>query len=155
MVMGRGSGSGVPVEAARVAWAASSEGTPAMVMRDRLQDPRAVERPGVAKEDFHVDWRAETVACPQGAVSPRWKPTVGRRQTSAVGAVPDLHHRDSGRRVGNLHRAKRYSRRLQRVFYTSALISIQRSPASKSCYERKRAQGKRHGQTYLLSPGAA
>jgi hypothetical protein len=40
------------------------------------QDPRAVERPGFAKEDFHVDWRTETVACPQGIVSPRWKPTV-------------------------------------------------------------------------------
>lgn len=57
--------------------------------------------------------------------------------------------RDSGRRVGNLHRPKRYNRQLQRVFYTSALISIQRSPASKSFYERKRAQGKRHGQAVL------
>ncbi|MFI6333042.1 IS110 family transposase [Micromonospora chersina] len=57
--------------------------------------------------------------------------------------------RDSGRRVGNLHRPKRYNRQLQRVFYTSALISIQRSPASKSFYQRKRAQGKRHGQAVL------
>ncbi|WP_405104127.1 hypothetical protein [Micromonospora sp. NBC_01412] len=40
------------------------------------QGPRAVERPGFAKEDFHVDWRAETVTCPQGTVSPRWKPMV-------------------------------------------------------------------------------
>jgi hypothetical protein len=40
------------------------------------QDPRALERPGFAKEDFHVDWRAETVTCPQGTVSPQWKPTV-------------------------------------------------------------------------------
>jgi transposase len=40
------------------------------------QDPRAVERPGFAKEDFHVDWRAETVTCPQGTVSPQWKPTM-------------------------------------------------------------------------------
>jgi transposase len=39
-------------------------------------DPRAAERPGFAKEDFHVDWHAETVRCPQGIVSPRWKPTV-------------------------------------------------------------------------------
>lgn len=30
--------------------------------------------------------------------------------------------RDSGKISGNLHRPKRYSRRLQRVFYTSALI---------------------------------
>ncbi|TDB80736.1 IS1182 family transposase [Micromonospora sp. KC721] len=40
------------------------------------QDPRAVERPGFAKEDFHIDWRAETATCPRGTVSPRWKPTT-------------------------------------------------------------------------------
>jgi transposase len=57
--------------------------------------------------------------------------------------------RDSGRRTGNLHRPRRYNRQLQRVFYTSAMISIQRSPASKAFYERKRAEGKRHGQAVL------
>jgi hypothetical protein len=41
----------------------------------------------------------------------------------------------------NLHRPKRYNRQLQRVFYTSALISIQRSAASKAYYDRKRAEG--------------
>jgi hypothetical protein len=35
------------------------------------------------------------------------------------------------------------------VFYTSALISIQRSPASRSYYQRKRAEGKRHRQAVL------
>lgn len=35
--------------------------------------------------------------------------------------------RDSGRRVDNLHRPKRYNRQLQRVSYTSAVISVQRS----------------------------
>jgi transposase len=57
--------------------------------------------------------------------------------------------RDSGRRTGNLHRPKRYSRQLQRAFYTSALISIQRSPASRAYYDRKRAEGKRHSQAVL------
>jgi transposase len=57
--------------------------------------------------------------------------------------------RDSGRRTGNLHRPRRYSRQLQRVFYTSALISIQRCPASKAFYDRKRAEGKRHTQAVL------
>lgn len=57
--------------------------------------------------------------------------------------------RDSGRRTGNLHRPKRYNRQLQRVFYTSALISIQRSPSSKAFYDRKRADGKRHEQAVL------
>jgi len=40
--------------------------------------------------------------------------------------------RDSGRRSGNLHRPKRYNRQLQRVFYTSALISIQTSTRGRS-----------------------
>ena len=57
--------------------------------------------------------------------------------------------RDSGRRTGNLHRPRRYNRQLQRVFYTSAMISIQRSPASKIFYDRKRAERKRHGQAVL------
>lgn len=57
--------------------------------------------------------------------------------------------RDSGRRIGNLHRPRRYNRQLQRVFYTSAQISIQHSPASKAFYDRKRAEGKRHRQAVL------
>jgi hypothetical protein len=35
------------------------------------------------------------------------------------------------------------------VFYTSAVISIQRSPASRAYYQRKRAEGKRHRQAVL------
>jgi hypothetical protein len=38
MSMGRSSGSGIPAETARVAWAASPKGTPAMRVRDLLQD---------------------------------------------------------------------------------------------------------------------
>jgi transposase len=57
--------------------------------------------------------------------------------------------RESGRRTGNLHRPRRYNRQLQRAFYTSALISIQRCSASKAVYERKRAEGKRHRQAVL------
>lgn len=36
--MGHGSGSTIPAETVRVAWAASPKGTPAMLMRDRLRD---------------------------------------------------------------------------------------------------------------------
>lgn len=43
-------------------------------------------------------------------------------RASAAGLVPVP--RDSGRRTGNLHRPKRYSRRLRRVFYLSAQTSI-------------------------------
>jgi transposase len=57
--------------------------------------------------------------------------------------------RDSGKVVGNLHRPQRYHRRLQRVFYTSALVSIQFDPNSRKFYDRKRAEGKRHVQAVL------
>jgi transposase len=57
--------------------------------------------------------------------------------------------RDSGRISGNLHRPKRYHRGLQRVFYTSALISIRCCPESRRFYDRKRAEGKRHTQAVL------
>ncbi|MER6977454.1 IS110 family transposase [Streptomyces carpinensis] len=53
--------------------------------------------------------------------------------------------RDSGR----ISRPKRYSRRLQRVFYTSALISIRCCDESRRFYDRKRAEGKRHVQAVL------
>ncbi|MFJ8552992.1 IS110 family transposase [Streptomyces sp. NPDC093676] len=57
--------------------------------------------------------------------------------------------RDSGKISGNLHRPRRYSRRLQRVFYTSALISIRCCDESRRFYDRKRAEGKRHTQAVL------
>lgn len=57
--------------------------------------------------------------------------------------------RDSGKISGNLHRPKRYSRSLQRVFYTSALISIRSCDESRRFYDRKRAEGKRHTQAVL------
>lgn len=40
------------------------------------EDPRAKEHPGFTKDDFTVDWDTHTVTCPQGIVSPPWKPTV-------------------------------------------------------------------------------
>jgi transposase len=57
--------------------------------------------------------------------------------------------RDSGRVSGKLHRPRRYSRPLNRVFYTSALISIQHNPESRRFYDRKRTEGKRHTQAVL------
>ncbi|MFE0512873.1 IS110 family transposase [Streptomyces sp. NPDC058964] len=57
--------------------------------------------------------------------------------------------RDSGKISGNLHRPRRYNRRLQRVFYISALFSIRYCEDSRRFYERKRAEGKRHIQAVL------
>lgn len=57
--------------------------------------------------------------------------------------------RDSGKISGNLRRRQRYNRRLQRVFYTSALFSIRYCEDSRRFYDRKRAEGKRHTQAVL------
>ena len=51
--------------------------------------------------------------------------------------------RDSGKRTGRLHTPKRYSRRLRRVMYMSALTAIRCDPHSKAYYQRKRDEGKR------------
>ncbi|WP_406086948.1 IS110 family transposase [Kitasatospora purpeofusca] len=69
------------------------------------------------------------------------------RLAAFAGLAPAPH--DSGKSSGNLHRPQRYHRRLQRVFYTSALISIQRDPNSRQFYDRKRAEGKRHTQAVI------
>jgi transposase len=64
---------------------------------------------------------------------------------SGLAPVP----RDSGRISGNLKRPRRYNRRLLRACYLSALISIRTDPASRTYYDRKRAEGKRHTQAVL------
>ncbi|MCX4752439.1 IS110 family transposase [Kitasatospora purpeofusca] len=69
------------------------------------------------------------------------------RLASFAGLAPAP--RDSGRISGNLHRPQQYHRGLQRVFYTSALISIRFNPDSRRFYDRKRAEGKRHTQAVL------
>ncbi|MCB0942223.1 MAG: IS110 family transposase, partial [Mycobacterium sp.] len=51
--------------------------------------------------------------------------------------------KDSGKRTGRLHTPKRYSRRLRRVMYMSALTAIRCDPHSKVYYQRKRDEGKR------------
>jgi transposase len=57
--------------------------------------------------------------------------------------------RDSGKISGNLRRPRRYNRRLQRVFYISALFSIRSCEDSRRFYDRKRSEGKRHIQAVL------
>ncbi|WP_239706859.1 IS110 family transposase [Mycolicibacterium smegmatis] len=51
--------------------------------------------------------------------------------------------RDSRKRTERLHTPKRYSRRLRRVMYMSALTAIRCDPDSKAYYQRKRDEGKR------------
>ena len=66
---------------------------------------------------------------------------------SAAGLVPVP--RDSGRRTGNLHRPKRYSRRLRRVFYMSAQSSIIREGPNRDFYLKKRSEGCKHVQAVI------
>jgi transposase len=69
------------------------------------------------------------------------------RLASAAGLAPAP--RDSGRISGNHHRPKRFNRRLMRTCYLAALSSLKNSPASRSFYERKRAEGKSHRQALI------
>jgi transposase len=57
--------------------------------------------------------------------------------------------RDSGRINGNLHRPRRFNRRLLRTCYLAALSSLKNSPASRAFYDRKRAEGKPHKQALI------
>ena len=58
-------------------------------------------------------------------------PTAGHL-AAAAGLVPVPN--DSGRRTGNLHRPKRYSRRLRHVFYLSAQTSMIRPGPNRDYY---------------------
>jgi transposase len=66
---------------------------------------------------------------------------------SAAGLVPVP--RDSGHRTGSLHRPKRYSRRLRRVFYMSAQTSIIREGPNRDFYLKKRGEGCKHVQAVI------
>lgn len=64
---------------------------------------------------------------------------------AGVAPVP----RDSGRISGNLHRPKRYDRRLLRACYIAAEVAARYNPESRAYYDRKRAEGKGHKQAVL------
>ncbi len=69
------------------------------------------------------------------------------RLASFAGLAPAP--RDSGRISGNHHRPKRFNRRLMRTCYLAALSSLKNSPASRTFYDRKRAEGKSHKQALI------
>lgn len=69
------------------------------------------------------------------------------RLASIAGVAPVP--RDSGRIKGNLHRPKRYSRRLLRTCYLSAEVAARSHPESRAYYDRKRHEGKTHKQAVL------
>jgi transposase len=65
---------------------------------------------------------------------------------SAAGLAPTLQQ--SGK-VRYLQRATGGDRALKRIFYQSAFCALQRDPASRAYYNRKRRQGKTHHQAVI------
>lgn len=65
---------------------------------------------------------------------------------SAAGLAPVLQQ--SGK-THYLRRSTAGNRALKRVFYQSAFCAIQRDPASRTFYDRKRSEGKRHHQALI------
>jgi transposase len=66
---------------------------------------------------------------------------------AAAGLVPVPN--DSGRRAGNLHRPKRYSRPLRHVLYLSAQTSMMRAGPNRAYYLKKREHGRTHSQAVI------
>jgi transposase len=71
---------------------------------------------------------------------------TGDRLASAAGLAPVLQQ--SGK-VHYLRRATGGDKALKRIFYQSAFCALQRDPASRAFYDRKRAEGKRHHQALI------
>jgi transposase len=66
---------------------------------------------------------------------------------AAAGLVPVPN--DSGRRTGNLHKPRRYSRPLRHVFYLSAQTSMMRAGPNRDYYLKKRDHGRTHTQAVI------
>src|SRR3954468_20835327 len=74
--------------------------------------------------------------------------TLIRRLARAISALAPVPY-DSGRISGNLHRPRRFNRRLLRTCYLAALSSLKNSPSSRAFYDRKRREGKSHKQALI------
>jgi transposase len=93
---------------------------------------------------FGITLGAEFLAATGGEIDVFGNPD---RLASAAGLAPVP--RDSGRISGNLKRPRRHNRRLLRACYLAAHIAIRTDPASRTYYNRKRTEGKRHTQAVL------
>ena len=57
--------------------------------------------------------------------------------------------KDSGRRVGNVHKPRRYSRPLRHALYLSALSSLRTEGVNRDYYQKKRNAGRTHKQALV------
>ena len=110
---------------------------------------------------------AATFRCHHQAITiesmPGFGPILGAQLLVAAGdlrAYPSAGHlaaaaclvpvpNDSGRRSGNLHKPRRYSRPLRHVFYLSAQTSMMRAGPNRAYYLKKRASGHTHAQAVI------
>jgi transposase len=107
---------------------------------------------------FHRHHQAETIES-----MPGFGPILGAQLLVAAGdlrAFPSAGHlaaaaglvpvpNDSGRRSGNLHKPRRYSRPLRHVFYLSAQTSMMREGPNRDYYLKKRGRGHTHTQAVI------
>ena len=94
---------------------------------------------------------------------PGFGPILGAMLLAAAGDLsgyPDAGHlaaaaglvpvpKDSGRRVGNVHKPRRYSRPLRHAFYLSALSSLRTEGPNRDYYQKKRTAGRTHKQALI------
>lgn len=73
-------------------------------------------------------------------------PTAGHL-AAAAGLVPVPN--DSGRRTGNVHKPRNYSRPLRHALYLSAQTSMMRAGPNRDYYLKKRDQGRTHSQAVI------
>lgn len=121
-------------------------------------DERIKDTDREIRDTFRLDDRAEIIES-----LPGMGPILGAEFVAIVGDLSGYESaarlashaglapvpRDSGRRTGNNHRPKRYSRRLRWVFYMAAQTAMMRPGPSRDYYLRKRAEGLHHTQALL------
>ncbi|MFF7146405.1 IS110 family transposase [Streptomyces nodosus] len=121
-------------------------------------DERIKDNDREIRETFRADDRAEIIES-----MPGMGPILGAEFVAIVGDLSGYRDagrlashaglapvpRDSGRRSGNHHRPKRYSRRLQHIFYMAAQTAMMRPGPSRDYYLKKRGEGLLHTQALL------
>ncbi|RPK37695.1 IS110 family transposase [Streptomyces sp. ADI93-02] len=121
-------------------------------------DERIKDNDREIRETFRTDERAEIIES-----MPGMGPVLGAEFVAIVGDLSGYRDagrlashaglapvpRDSGRRTGNMHRPKRYNRRLRWLFYMSAQTAMMRPGPSRDYYLKKRGEGLLHTQALL------
>ncbi|MYV47976.1 IS110 family transposase [Streptomyces sp. SID2888] len=121
-------------------------------------DERIKDNDREIRETFRADDRAEIIES-----MPGMGPILGAEFVAIVGDLSGYRDagrlashaglapvpRDSGRRSGNHHRPKRYSRRLRHIFYMAAQTAMMRPGPSRDYYLKKRGEGLLHTQALL------